>query len=228
MERNLKRAVSIGMTANICSSLQSQHGRVLDEIRSLLLPWGFSLLFPLPLIMVEAGAVNSDIATLYASLSLAWLATEVFRRADTARSPDQWRARIAAFLGMASLNALVFIGAGLSAPIKSNIPWPLLVCLASAPAIGLVPWLVLKMKQPQGALVIAALIVGSIKLAGCLVARIVYGPDFLQKGFASADWQSAKLMISCMWAGTLIVSFMAGLAAYRGCMVIGKSPNEPG
>lgn len=210
------------MTANICSPFQNQGGGVIEEVRSLLLPWGFSLLFPLPLIMVEPGAVNSDIVTLYVGLSLAWLATEVFRKVEIARSPERWRARIAAFLVLASLNMLVFVAAGLSSPPKSNIPWPLLVCLASAPAIGLVPWLVLKMKQPQGAIVMAALIVGGTKLFGCVIARMVYGPDFLRLGYVAADWQTAKLMISCMWTGTLLVSVVAGWAAYCECTGTGK------
>ncbi len=210
------------MTANICSSIQYQNG-VAAEVRSLLLPWGFSLLFPLPLIMVDPGAVNSDIVTLYVGLSLAWLATEVFRRPDLVRGVAQWRARIAAFIGLVSLNLLVYIAAGMASPVKSNIAWPLLVCLASAPAIGLVPWLVLKMKNPQGAIVMSMLIVGGTKLLGCVIARIVYGPDFLRLGYVSADWKAAKLMISCMWTGTLLVSFLGGIAAYRQCTAGTKS-----
>jgi hypothetical protein len=214
------------MTAKICAPQVSLNGQMFEEVRSLLLPWGFSLLFPLPLMAVDPGAVSSDIITLYVALSLGWLATEVFRNFTASERGVRWRARIGAFVCMACLNALVFIGAGEFNHVRSNMPWPLLVCLATAPAIGLVPWLVLKMKQPQGALVMAALIVGCLKLFGCVMARIVYGPDFLKDGYASADWNTAKLMISCMWTGTLIVAFIAGRAAYRQCVGITEGTHK--
>jgi hypothetical protein len=58
------------------------------------------------------------------------------------------------------------------------------------------------------------LIVGSIKLAACVVARLTYGPDYIALGYVSADWNSAKLMISLMWSGTVLVSVIAAIACY--------------
>ena len=59
------------------------------------------------------------------------------------------------------------------------------------------------------------MIVGLIKIGACVVARIVYGPDYIAQGFVSADWQTAKLMISLMWAGTLFASALALVACHR-------------
>ena len=33
------------------------------------------------------------------------------------------------------------------------------------------------------------------KLAACIVARIVYGPDYIAQGYVSADWRAAKLVL---------------------------------
>ena len=77
------------------------------------------------------------------------------------------------------------------------------------------PWLTLRLRQPYAAIVLGALTVGLIKIAACVVARIVYGPDYIAQGYVSADWQTAKLMISLMWAGTLLVSALALVACHR-------------
>ncbi len=79
----------------------------------------------------------------------------------------------------------------------------------------LVPWLTLRLRQPSGAIVLGALIVGLTKLASCVVVRIVYGPNALAEVFMAAGWRTAKLMISLMWAGTLLVSALALVACHR-------------
>ena len=110
---------------------------------------------------------------------------------------------------------MLFSLLGWSASVHSNIPLPALGALGIAPSLGLVPWLTLRLRQPYGAIVLGALIVGVIKLGACVVARIVYGPDYIAQGYVSADWQTAKLMISLMWVGTLLVSGMALLACHQ-------------
>ena len=85
-----------------------------------------------------------------------------------------------------------------------------------SPALGLVPWLTLRLRQPWGAIILGAMIVALIKIAACVVARVVYGPDYIAQGYVSADWQTAKLMISLMWAGTLLISALALVACHRG------------
>ena len=65
------------------------------------------------------------------------------------------------------------------------------------------------------AIVLGALTVGLIKIGACVVARLVYGPDYIAQGYVSADWQTAKLMISLMWTGTLLISVFALVACHR-------------
>src|SRR5205814_8365427 len=64
---------------------------------------------------------------------------------------------------------------------------------------GIVPYLTMRLGKPFAAVVLAAFIVGLIKIASCVVVRIVYGPDALADGYMAGDWQTAKLMISLFW-----------------------------
>ena len=66
------------------------------------------------------------------------------------------------------------------------------------------------------------MIVGTIKIVACGVARIVYGPDFIALGYVAGDWQTAKLMISIMWTGTVAVSIL-GLVACSTCFATGST-----
>ncbi len=184
------------------------------ELRRLFMPWSFSLLLPMPMLVAGENR-NSDIATLYLALGAAWLATEAFRPGHEPQSAAQWRRQIAALLIYLVTNAAVFSLLGWSAGVASNIPLPVLAVLGIAPALGLVPWLTLRLRQPYAAIVLGALAVGLIKIAACVVVRIVYGPDYIAQGYVSADWQTAKLMISLMWAGTLLVSALALVACHR-------------
>jgi len=193
----------------------SAHPSVVTDLRHLLMPWGFALLLPVPVLLTGAETNGADIGTLYLALGAAWLATEAFRPGSQPETVCGWRARISALLICLGVNAMVFTVLGLAAQVKSNIPLPLMAAFGITPALGLIPWLTLRFRQSYGAIVLGALIVGLIKIAACVVARIVYGPDYIAQGYVSADWQTAKLMISLMWAGTLLVSTLALVACDR-------------
>lgn len=185
------------------------------ELRQLLFPWAFALLLPMPLLMAGGDSVNSDIAVLYLALGAAWLAAEAFHPLHLPASAAHWRRRMGALLIYLAANAFVFSLFGSFAQIQSNIPLPILAALGVAPSLGLVPWLTLRLRQPFAAIVLSASIVALIKLAACVVARLVYGPDYIALGYVSADWNTAKLMISLLWTGTLLVSLLACFACHR-------------
>jgi hypothetical protein len=186
-----------------------------NELRHLLFPWAFALLLPMPILIAGGEHLNSDIAVLYLALGAAWLATEAFHPAHPPISLAQWRVRMWALLLYVAVNALVFSLFGSFAQVDSNIPLPILAMLGIAPSLGLVPWLTLRLRQPYAAIVLSAFAAALIKLAACVVARIVYGPDYIAQGYASADWRTAKLMISLMWFGMLLLSTLALLDCYR-------------
>jgi hypothetical protein len=109
-------------------------------------------------------------------------------------------------------NVALFIGLGLSVGTRSNLPFPLMAALSATPALGLAPWLSLRVRQQDAALILGAMIVGSLKLVGCIVARLVYGPQFDELGYIAGDWRTAKLMISTFWGLTAGVSMSLLLA----------------
>jgi hypothetical protein len=188
---------------------------VFADLRRLLMPWAFALLLPVPVLLTGADTNGADIGTLYLAVGAAWLATEAFRPGSQPEKVGGWRTRISALLICLGVNAAIFTVLGLAAGVTPNIPLPMMAVFGVSPALGLVPWLTLRLRQPYGAIVLGAMIVGLIKIGACVVARIVYGPDYIALGYVSADWQTAKLMISLMWAGTLLVSALALVACHR-------------
>ena len=191
------------------------HETVAHELRRLLMPWSFALLLPMPMLLATSDHPNSDIATLYLALGAAWLATEAFHPDRAPATAPQGRRRMGALLIYLAASGIIFTLLGLATGVPSNIPLPLLAAFGVAPSLGLVPWLTLKFRQPYAAIILGGLTVGLLKITGCIVARIVYGPDCNALGYVSADWQTAKLMISVTWAGTLLVSGLALVACLR-------------
>src|SRR5437867_3064784 len=143
----------------------SNRSSVLADLRRLLMPWGFALLLPLPVLLTGSDTNGADIATLYLALGAAWLAVEAFRPGSQPETVAGWRTRMSGLLICLSINAVVFTVLGLAAQVKSNIPLPLLAALGVSPALGLFPWLMLRLRQPYGAIVLGAMIVGLIKIA---------------------------------------------------------------
>ncbi len=111
-------------------------------------------------------------------------------------------------------NVVLFIFMGASIDIDSSIPFPLVAILSAIPAIGSVPWLIARVRQQYAALFFAVLVVGSCKLIGCVLARIVYGPNILADGYIAADWHTAKLMISTFWALNIAMALGLLFAGY--------------
>lgn len=111
----------------------------------------------------------------------------------------------------------VFTALGVGIGVKSNLPFPLLSLLTVLPTLGMVPWAVMRFHQRYAALVFPAFTVLACKLAGCVVARIVYGPDYIAQGYVSDDWHTAKLMITTMWFLTTLLSVTGFFDTIRRC-----------
>jgi hypothetical protein len=188
---------------------------VVRSFRELLMPWGFALLLPMPMLLASSDSRRSDVATLYLALGAAWLAAEAFNAERRPKTLGQWRVRMFTLAVCLTINAGVFTALGWAAGVEGNIPLPILAALGIAPALGLVPWLTLRLNQPYAAIILAGLTVGVMKIAGCVVARVVYGLDFASRGYIAADWHTARLMISIMWGGTLVASLAALCASRR-------------
>jgi hypothetical protein len=190
---------------------------LLADLRLLTYPAALSGLLPLPALLIANSPATADLSSLYLGLASAWLASEAFHPLRFPCNAAAWRTRITALGILLSANVALFAFLGANSEIQSHIPFPLMAVLSAIPALGIVPWLTLKMRQQYQAIVLSALAVGGAKIAGCIVARIVYGPNALHDGFMAADWRTAPLMISCFWAGTVLISVGGLLRSHRLC-----------
>ena len=149
---------------------------------------------------------RSEIASLYLGVACGWLSTEMMRIGGMPTSRMAWCGMTLAIMTAVFANTALFITLGIAVNVQSNLPFPIMALLSAIPAIGLVPWLMIRLEQQYAALILSAFIAGSAKLAGCVVARIVYGPNFAAEGYISGDWTRAKLMISVFWILTSAIS----------------------
>jgi hypothetical protein len=185
------------------------------HLRTLALTWVAACFLPLPALLTTDPTGNAEVSCLYFGLACAWFAAEVIRTDVLPATRSHWRAKLLAIWVAVSCNAALFIALGLSVQVKSNIPFPLMAMLSTTPALGLIPWLTLRIRQPYAALLVGAIVVLAAKLAGCVVARIVYGHDFMARGYVDADWHNAKLMITIFWTLTVAISLGLFLADHR-------------
>ena len=198
------------------------------HLKNLWMTWIAALFLPLPVLMVSNPAESSNIACCYLGIASAWLASEIFRAGGLPDSRSEWSAKtLATFIALVP-NVALFIFMGASIDIDSGIPFPLVAILSAIPAIGVVPWLITRVRQQYAALFFAALVVGSAKMIGCVVARIVYGPNFLADGYIAGDWRTAKLMISTFWALNIAMALGLLFAGYmRTWPITGRKETAP-
>jgi len=182
------------------------------HLRSCWTACAFAVFLPLPALFMLPGRDTAQVACVYVGLGMAWLATEIFRYDGLPVTYVGWQTKMLALWIAVLANVVLFISLGLSVGTRSNLPFPLMAALSATPALGLAPWLSLRIRQQYAALIMGAMIVGSLKLFGCIVARLVYGPQFDELGYIAGDWRTAKLMISTFWGLTTCVSMSLLLA----------------
>ena len=179
--------------------------------------WAAAAALPLPMLMAIDPAGSGDISCLYLGLASGWLVVEFDRSGGLPESSASWRARTLAIVIAVAVNVALFVAFGVAAGVQTHFPFPLMAVLSAIPAVGIVPWLLRRVGHPFASIILAAMLVFAAKLAGCVVARIVYGPDYMERGYVSADWRSAKLMISLFWSFSTLLSLGLLLAEYRSC-----------
>ncbi|HXT38643.1 MAG TPA: hypothetical protein VN887_01330 [Candidatus Angelobacter sp.] len=194
---------------------------ILTEIKYLL-PWGVLTVVVAGLVAAATPANGiSDYSLMCLGLGCAILAARAFGkerlRVETAtESPENVRTiRMSAVSITTLAAAAAFSLMSAKARVPHGLSVPLLAVLSSTPALGIVPYLTVRTRKPFAAVVFSAFIVGAIKIASCVVVRIVYGPEALADGYMAGDWQTAKLMISLFWSGTVFVSFVLAFACAR-------------
>jgi len=179
--------------------------------------WAVAAALPLPILVASDPAGSGDISCVYLGLASGWLVVEFHRALGLPESFASWRTRMLAVVTAVAVNVALFIAFGVAAGVQTHFPFPLMAVLSAIPAVGIVPWLLRRVRShPFASIILAAMLVLAAKLAACVVARIVYGPDYIQLGYVSGDWRSAKLMISLFWSLSTLLSLGLLLAEYAG------------
>ena len=180
--------------------------------------WAVAAFLPLPVLVALDPANSADVSCLYLGVINAWLVTEFHRSWGLPESAASWRAMMRAIIVAVSVNVALFIGFGLAAGVQTHFPFSLMAVLSALPVIGVMPWMLRRVSQhPYAAIVFSGFLIFACKLAGCVVARLVYGPDYLEQGYAAADWRTAKLMITLLWTFSTLLSLGLFLSEYRYC-----------
>jgi hypothetical protein len=200
------------------TSIPAQPGRsAANELRAMAVTWAVAGILPLPVLVATDPATIGGIACLYLGLASGWLAAEFVRCGGMPESAGAWRARTLAVATAVAVNVALFIAFGVAAGVQTRFPFPLMAALSAIPAVGMLPWFLRRVRHPYASIVLAAVLLLAAKLAACVVARMVYGPDFVERGYVAADWRSAKLMISLFWSFSTLLSVGLLLADYRSC-----------
>jgi hypothetical protein len=175
-------------------------------LQRLISAWGFTALLPLPMLLATSPARDTDVKCLYLGLTSAWFATEVFGRYNATIAGARWHDKVMAVLVALAINVSLFIALGLSVGVQSNVSFPLMAAFCAVPALGIVPWLMQRIEDRYAVIILGATIVAVAKLGACVVARVVYGPDYVEQGYVANNWHTAKLMISLFWGITVLIS----------------------
>jgi hypothetical protein len=188
---------------------------VAKRLRAVDMAWAFAVLLPLPVLLAMDHAKNADVSCIYLGIANAWLATEIFLCGDLPTTSIEWREKLLALCCAVFINLALFVVLGMSVSVQSNLPFALLATLSTAPAVGLAPWLVLRLEGRYAAIILGIVLVGLAKFSACTIALMIYGSDYVERGYSSGDWNKAKLMISLFWLFTVVMSLGAMFAGYR-------------
>lgn len=158
-----------------------------------------------PLLLVALGS-PAEVSCIGLGLSCAWTAESIFRTGGLPTSRVAWAQKMRlAWMLIGGMLALT-VALGFAVGTRTSLPFPIMAFVSAMPAAGMVPWLTLRVPPRYGPIVFGAMIVFLSKLAGCVAARVVYGPSFQELGYVAGDWNKAPLMISVTWGLSTSVS----------------------
>jgi hypothetical protein len=78
--------------------------------------------------------------------------------------------------------------------------------LAVVPALCCVPFLAIVTGRPYAAVLFAAFLLAAVKLAGCVVAVLVYGWNAQEEGHLTLPWERPNLLVWLCLAGAMALS----------------------
>src|SRR5262245_4793817 len=182
---------------------------VRDELREMLPTWAVVVLLPLPMATFWHEGSGRDFAYAYLFLGCAILAAERFGRTarrGSAVGVPLWRAKVTA-LGLAMAAAVgVFTAFAWAMIGRPDALVPLLAVAAIVPSLCCVPYLAVVTGKPYAAVLFTVFLLAAVKLAGCVVAVLVYGWNAQAEGHLALPWDQPNLLVWLCLAGAMVVS----------------------
>jgi hypothetical protein len=187
---------------------------VRSELREMLPTWAVVVLLPVPIATFWQDGSGRGFAYTYLFLGCAILTAERFGRTPAAgqtnlpagEGPRLWRVKVMA-LGLAMAGAVCVFTAFVWAMIgQVDATVPVLATVAAVPALCCVPFLAIASARPYAAVLLTVFAIGSIKLAGCVVVRLVYGPDALAGGHMNLPLEQPNFLVWFCLAGIAALS----------------------
>jgi len=196
-----------------------------SEFRSLLPTLAVTLLFPVPLLNFVQDGTGRAFAFAYLFFGCALLAAECFRpMANHPRDESPSAIREDRALWLAKIAALA-VAMTLAAGSFSVCYWAISGELAGSAvvlafvvvvlALGIVPYLTLVLRSPYVAVLFAALLLGAVKLVGCLLVRVLYGPTAQAGGYMAMSWDRPNLLVWFCLVGGLMCSAVFSIMGFR-------------
>ncbi|MDB5312134.1 MAG: hypothetical protein JWO38_6336 [Gemmataceae bacterium] len=186
-----------------------------EESRALVPALGVTLLLPVPLLNFVADGAGRAFAFAYLFFGCALVAAECFRPG----SSGHWGAKMTALSAAMAIAVTTFCVCYWAVSGDPDAGVVVLAVLAAVPALCVVPYLVLLDGRPYVAVAFAALLLVGVKLTGCVVARLVYGPTALADGQMAMSWREPNLLVWFCLVGGMLVSSRGGRPRTPACHV---------
>lgn len=189
------------------------------ELQNLFPIWlGFALL-PLPALLLWRDSDGISLALFLFSIGCASLVAFVFRHDvgalvfDNAELTRNWRERMTGATIALIANVMVFSLFCTTLIDEPDFVAVFLACLIPIPALCVVPFFMLTVRQPLGAVVFTLATVFGMKLLGCIVVVLVYGwhADRHVPPYTDMPWTQPNLLVWLFWINTGVLS----LSLYR-------------
>jgi|GEM_PF-2784524 len=194
-----------------------------SEWREMLPTWALAVLLPAPMATLWHVGPGRDFAYAYLFLGCSVLAAERFSAAAKLPVSDRgeqgageiWRLRMMSL--SAAMLAAIGVFSAFAWTIAGEWRWsiPLLAVLAAIPALCAVPYFVMVTGKEYGAILLVVFSLGLIKLAGCVLVRVVYGADALPEGRMNLPWEEPILLVWFCLGGMLGLSAVCGFLGQR-------------
>jgi hypothetical protein len=201
-----------------------------SELREMLPTWAVVVLLPTPMITFWHVGAGRDFAYAYLFLGCAILAAERFSGTVCQGGPGGvplWRAKVTALVLAMAAAVIVFTAFAWAIIGRPDALVLLLAALAVVPALCCVPFLAVVTGRPYAAVLFAAVLLTTVKLAGCVVAVIVYGWNAQAEGHLTLPWERPNLLVWLCLAGTMAMSAVMYQFGRRAFLTNRMPPGSP-